>query len=76
MTSTDVIDLDAVKVRVLPDGRLSRKHAAAYLGLSDKTLAIWSTEGRGPRPVKVGGRVFYFKSELDAFIGEGGDYAA
>jgi len=53
---------------MLPDGRMAREDAARYLGLKDKTLAMWSLAGRGPRSVKVGGRVFYFKDDLDAFI--------
>ena len=60
--------VEQVKVRVLPDGRLSRKDTARYLGNAEKTLAMWCLEGKGPRSVKVGGRVFYFKDDLDAFI--------
>ena len=61
-----------VRVRVLPDGRMTRRDAAAYLGLSEKTLAMWALEGRGPQAVKVGGRIFYFQADLDRFIrGEG-----
>lgn len=68
------LQVEAVKVRVLPDGRVSRKHAASYLGHAEKTLAMWKLEGKGPKSVKVGGRVFYFKDDLDAFIaGDGGD---
>ncbi len=64
-------NLQQVKVRVLPDGRLSRRDAAAYLGLSEKTLAIWATQGRGPKVQPVAGRRFYFKEELDRFVREG-----
>ncbi len=60
--------VDQVKVRVLPDGRLSRKDAAKYLGRAEKTLAMWEMVGQGPRSVKVGGRRFYFKDALDAFV--------
>lgn len=67
--STAVRDeLEAVRCRVLPDGRMSRQDAARYLGLKEKTLAMWALAGKGPRVVKVGGRVFYFKADLDAFI--------
>jgi hypothetical protein len=52
----------------LPDGRLSRKAAAHYLGHQPKTLASWYAMGKGPRSVKVGGRRFYFKEDLDVFI--------
>ena len=42
--------IEQVRVRVLPDGRLSRKDAAAYLGRAEKTLAMWHLGGKG-RPV-------------------------
>lgn len=66
VTSADAVD--RVRVRVLPDGRLRRGDAALYLGHSAKTLAMWQLQGKGPRSVKVGGRVFYFKADLDAFV--------
>lgn len=60
--------IDPVRVRVLPDGRMSAKDAAAYVGRAEKTLAMMRMEGRGPRYIKVGGRIFYRKDDLDAFI--------
>ena len=60
--------VEQVRVRVLPDGRMSRKDAAKYLGRAEKTLAMWEIEAKGPRSVLVGGRRFYFKDALDAFI--------
>ena len=60
--------IEQVRVRVLPDGRLPRKEAAKYLGRAEKTLAMWEMEGKGPKSVLVGGRRFYFKDVLDAFI--------
>jgi hypothetical protein len=65
-TKEAVIEL--VRVRVLPDGRMSRKDAAKYLGRAEKTLAMWEMESKGPPSVLVGGRRFYFKDALDAFI--------
>jgi len=44
-----------------------RKKAAEYLGLQTKTLDNWRTAGRGPRYLKLGARVIYPQSELDAF---------
>ena len=64
----DRVAIHQVKVRVLPDGRMTRRDAAAYLGLAEKTLAQWKSEGRGPRAYLVGGRVFHFKVDLDAFV--------
>ncbi len=60
--------IEQIRVRVLPDGRLARKDAAKYLGRAEKTLAMWAMEGKGPPSVLVGGRRFYFKDALDAFI--------
>jgi len=59
---------EQVRVRILPDGRLCRRDAATYLGTAEKTLAMWAVQGRGPKAVRVGGRVFYFKEHLDEFI--------
>jgi hypothetical protein len=60
--------VDLVRVRVLPDGRMTRSDAAKYLGHQPKTLAMWQLQRKGPRSVLVGGRRFYFKKDLDAFI--------
>ena len=60
--------VEQVTVQVLPDGRMTRRDAARYIGVEDKTLANWSLKEKGPRSVLVGGRRFYFKDELDRFI--------
>jgi hypothetical protein len=60
--------VERVRVRVLPDGRLSRRNAALYLGCSSRTLEGWNYAGKGPTPHTVGGRVFYYLRDLDAFI--------
>jgi hypothetical protein len=60
--------IETVRVRMLPDGRLTREDAAKYLGHQPKTLAMWQLQGKGPRSVLVGGRRFYFQRDLDAFI--------
>ena len=65
------VQIEWVKVRVLPDGRMSRNDAARYLGLKTRTLAMWSTLGKGPPIVRVGGRRFYRLVDLDAFIKKG-----
>lgn len=56
-----------VKVRILPDGRIPRADAAKFLGLEVATMAAWGVRGTGPRPRKVGGRVFYYLRDLEAF---------
>ena len=60
--------VDAVRVRILPDGRMTSGNAARYLGHAEKTLAMWRSQGKGPRSVKVGGKCFYFRDDLDRFI--------
>ncbi len=69
METTENPAIDQVRIRVLPDGRMDRENAARYLGRKAKTLAMWSLEGKGPPAHKAGGRVFYFKRELDQFLG-------
>ena len=68
IVENDSASIDQVRVRILPDGRMTRKDAAEYLGRKPKTLAWWELQGIGPQSVKVGGRRFYFKESLDAFI--------
>jgi hypothetical protein len=60
--------LETVRIRMLPDGRMTREDAARYLGHAPKTLAQWQIAGKGPRSVLVGGRRFYFKDDLDRFV--------
>jgi hypothetical protein len=65
----DPVDgIERVRVRILPDGRMTRDDAARYLGHAPKTLAMWKLRGQGPRSIKVGGRVFYYRADLDGFI--------
>ena len=48
---------------------LTRKEAAAYLGIAEQTLAIWHCTKRYDLPcAKIGRLVRYRKSDLDAFI--------
>ncbi len=70
MSNIDHLQVKSVRVRVLPDGRMSRRDAAKYLGLKEKTLAMWSVAGKGPPVVRVGGRCFYRQSDLDQFVDE------
>ncbi|HEY1606557.1 MAG TPA: helix-turn-helix domain-containing protein [Allosphingosinicella sp.] len=68
--------LEDVKVRVLPDGRVSREDAARYLGKKSKTLAEYARLGVGPVPRKTGGRVFYRLADLEAYVATGAREAA
>lgn len=44
--------------------------AAAFLGLSVKTLANWRVSGAGPQFIKLGSRVLYNRIDLEAFLAE------
>lgn len=48
--------------------RMRVREAAAYLGLSDSTLNQMRCEGRGPRFLRLGSRIFYRRSDLDAYL--------
>lgn len=51
------------------DPLLSRREAAKYLGIAEKTLAMWASTKRQKLPmIKIGSRAKYRKSVLDAFI--------
>lgn len=62
-----MIKVQPVDVVMLPDGRMNRKNAALYLGLSVKTLAMHASRGTGPIFIKRG-RVFYFRDDLDDWL--------
>ena len=56
--------IERVNVRLLPDNRVSRADTAKVLGRRPKTLADWSAKGWGPKPIEVGGRIFYRYDEV------------
>jgi hypothetical protein len=56
-----------ITVQILPDGRMIPKNAGLYLGKAEKTLATWRTKRKGPKWVKIDGRVYYYQSDLDAY---------
>lgn len=60
--------VERVTVRMTPDGRLSRREAAKFVGVASRTLANWKSRGVGPSQTKVGGRVFYHLADLQAFV--------
>jgi excisionase family DNA binding protein len=47
---------------------LPTERAAAYLGLSPKTLETLRTRGGGPPFLKLGRRVVYRKTDLDTWV--------
>ena len=58
--------------------RCTLRHPVAYtyLGVKPKTLSMWQLYGKGPISVLVGGRRFYFKDALDAYVRGDTDEAA
>ncbi len=64
----ETAEIEPVRVRVLPNGNMDSNNAAKYVGRAPKTLAMWRMQGIGPEWTKNGGRVFYNKEALDAFM--------
>ncbi len=57
------------KQNKMDEQRLDTKQAAEYLGLSPETLATWRCTKRQEIPyLKLGSRVKYLKSDLDAWL--------
>jgi len=50
------------------EDRLFMSEAAAFLRVAPSTLRFWRMKGRGPRWYKLGKRIFYDRSDLEAFI--------
>ncbi|HFW3114380.1 TPA: helix-turn-helix domain-containing protein [Salmonella enterica subsp. diarizonae serovar 61:r:-] len=50
--------------------RMSRKEAAAYIGVSPATMATWACTGLVKIPYYRGGakKVIYLKSDLDTYL--------
>ncbi len=64
----ETAEIEPVRVRVLPNGNMDSNNAAKYVGRAPKTLAMWRMQRTGPEWTKNGGRVFYNKEALDAFM--------
>ncbi len=64
----ETAEIEPVRVRVLPNGDMDSNNAAKYVGRAPKTLAMWRMQGIGPEWTKNGGRVFYSRDALDAFM--------
>ena len=48
--------------------KLNRREAAEYIGASYPTLCTWASVGGGPPYIKVGRKVVYMRSDLDAWM--------
>lgn len=68
-------NIRANEITMYPDGRVNAKNAAAYIGLSEKTLAMMRCNGTGPQFVKRG-RIFYFMEDLDRWLNAGGRFTS
>lgn len=55
----------------IPNRYLRTAEAGRYLGLSGRTLEKHRTYGTGPRYRKIGGRVIYALSDLEAWTEQG-----
>ena len=64
----ETAEIEPVRVRVLPNGNMDSNNAAKYVGRAPKTLAMWRMQRTGPGWTKNGGRVFYNREALDAFM--------
>jgi len=47
---------------------LRTQQAAEYLGISERTMEAWRTNGRGPVYRKISGCVRYVPDDLDKFV--------
>jgi len=54
----------------IPLRHLNQVELARRWSLSHRTLERWRWEGRGPRYLKVGGRVVYRVQDIEAFEAE------
>ena len=68
---SSIVRLKTPTIDIYPDGRMDGHNAVDYLGVKEKTLAMWRASGIGPRFIKRG-RIFYYKEDLDAWLNEYG----
>ncbi len=55
-------------VETLPGGRVNTKGAAKHIGCSESLLTKQRIVGKGPRYLRLGGKVMYRLADLDAWI--------
>lgn len=48
--------------------RLNKATAATYLGVSERTLDLWRAQDRGPRSHKIGGRLYWLRTDCDEWL--------
>ena len=54
----------------MTDSLLTIDEASEYVHVSVDTLRYWRHKGTGPKSFRMGRRVFFRQSDLDAFIAE------
>ena len=42
--------------------------AAQYLGIGQRTLDNWRSQGRGPRYIRIGSRIYYRIVHLEEYV--------
>ncbi len=48
--------------------RFNKPTAATYLGVSERTLDLWRAQDRGPRSHKIGGRLYWLRTDCDEWL--------
>lgn len=53
---------------MINDIKLSEEETAVYLEVSQRTLANWRADNKGPKFYKPAQKIYYFKSDIDEWI--------
>ena len=64
------VQIERVRVRVLPDGRMTRNDAAKYLGVAVKTVRRWRDEGQLPPAIQLGGVIRWRPEAIESWLRE------
>jgi excisionase family DNA binding protein len=58
------------------DRLLKAREVAERLGVTERCIYLWTSAGRLPAAVKIGGATRWRSSDIDKFIASGGKVAA
>lgn len=62
-------DFEATSILSEQHEKMNREDTAAYIGVEAQTLANWASTGKVRIPfLKIGRKVIYLKSDLDAYL--------
>jgi hypothetical protein len=71
-TATFKRRVKTIEIEMYEDGRMDRKNAAKYLGVTVHTLADFAWKKKGPKFYRSGNvkgaTTFYYQSDLDEWI--------